>query len=66
MLYRIGQVLVYGTPKEPRLSLRVWRVSDATRIGRIQEFSGLVPIEPPTTRNPREWLLAALEALPKQ
>lgn len=66
MLYRLGQVVAYGTPSDPRLSLRVWRCSDTSRLGRIQEFSGLVPIEPPTDRNPREWLLAALEALPKR
>lgn len=66
MLYRVGQIVVYGTEKDPRLSMRVWKVSNTARIGRIQEFSGLVPLEPPLSRAPREWLLEALEQLPER
>lgn len=66
MLYRVGQVIVYGTPRHARLSGRVFRVSDTVQIGRLEEWSDQVPLETPTVLSPREWLLEALAQWPTQ
>lgn len=59
-LYYVGQLLVYGGDRDPRISARVWRVSDFTKLGRLQVWSGLQAIERPTATPPREWLVEAL------
>lgn len=66
MMLRVGQVVIYEAPRDPRISLRVYLTSDVTRLGRVEAWSGLVPLEPPKGLPPREWLLAALEQLPKR
>ena len=64
MLYRVATIAIYGCPRDPRISYRVWRVSDTVRLGRQQETAGLLPIEPPTAASPTAWLQQALAQAP--
>lgn len=66
MLYRVGTIVVYGGPVDPRLSMRVWRVSDVARMGRVTEWEGVRSYDPSTILSPREWLLEALEQAPRR
>lgn len=63
MLYRVASVVVYGGPLDPRISRRVWRCSDTSRLGRIEEFAGLRSLQVPRSIPPEEWLREALEQL---
>jgi hypothetical protein len=61
MLYYLGSLTVYGTPDDPRISARVWRVSDTTRLGRVEVFSATKCLELPQTATPRWWLEESAE-----
>jgi hypothetical protein len=63
-LYYVGAVTLYGKPEDPRISYKVFRVSDTVRIGRSIAWQGLRHLESPATRSPYRWLAEALEQAP--
>ncbi|HZI77764.1 MAG TPA: hypothetical protein VFD73_27740 [Gemmatimonadales bacterium] len=66
MLYRVATVTVFGTPENPRANLTVRLVSDIVVLSRRPIHQERVPIALPTARSPREWLLEALDSIPRQ
>lgn len=66
MLYNVGSITIYGKPGDVRLSGRVWRVSDTTRLGRLEVWSGSTSLLELPPMPPRDWLResAAMWLLP--
>lgn len=61
MLYYVSSTICYGTPDNPRISSRVYRVSDTTRLGRVIAWQGTKALDTPTWLSPSIWLSEALE-----
>lgn len=66
MLYRVGTVNVFGTEDNPRITAAVRLCSDIVVLTQRPIWTARVPLVPPTTQSPREWLLEALEGLKTQ
>lgn len=66
MLYRVATVTLFGSPENPRANLTVRLVSDIVVLSGRPILRERVPIALPTERHPRDWLLAALDSIPRQ
>lgn len=63
MLYYVGTATVFDTPENPRVSMKVYRVSDVTRLGRVVVWEGTRSLKPVRAGQPHLWLLEALDQL---
>lgn len=66
MLYRVASVVIYGGPEDPRYSLNVRLCSDRVVLAGKTILTERGPILRPTAAPPREWLLEALEGIPRR
>lgn len=65
-LYYVASLTAWGDTRDPRLSARVYRVSDTVRLGSVIAWSGSKALELPPLQSPRAWLEEALAQWKRQ